>query len=427
MANKHIVANLMAKTADGDEEIAALLAMCVGRIILKGLNSGDTEMPDHETMRHIADWISASVATNAQWLENRDFHGRPKKLMKFSTIDQVTAEANKAMRIANQRLGAVAFVGDDEELAHDLEDGYSIVKLLQPSALDRESAAMQHCIGNGAYDRRLMDGRWTYLSLRDPAGKPHATMEIDNATNNVQQLQGKQNRPPLRHYIEILKPFLERRYKLSIPTRMLGYAVDKHGNWHDIHTLPNGMKFEGTLDLNMMELSHLPDGLIVTENLIANHSTLPQLPRGLKVRGNLEMRHSNVDHSGDLITVNGFMDLTGSTISSLADGLTVGGSLGLRQTGIRTLPKRLSVGNVLDISSTHVSEIPEDASIRKLLMIYNTEVNTLPDTLDDDLEVYRSTAPSLWSFRAPKSECRAADMKIRPKPQGALQRLFGFS
>jgi hypothetical protein len=208
MANKDIVARLMAKTADGNEEVSRLLAMCVGRVILKRLNDGDRDLPDDDFLRHIADWISAALVTNAHWLSNLDADGRPKKLMKFSTIEQVTAEADKAMRAANQRL-SILEVGTDEEIHEELEDGYVLVRLLSPLALDRESAAMQHCIGNGGYDYHVTSGNRTYLSLRDPAGKPHATIEIDNQTNTVKQLQGKQNRAPIKKYIKMLKPALE--------------------------------------------------------------------------------------------------------------------------------------------------------------------------------------------------------------------------
>lgn len=415
----------MAKTADGDEEISRLLAMCAGRVILKRLNEGEKELPDEHTLRHIADWISAAVVTDAEWLSNLDADGRPKKLMKFSTIEQITAEADKAMRIANQRLFPVGAVADDEEIHQELEDGYVLVKMLAPSALDRESAAMQHCIGHGSYDFLLKSGLRTFLSLRDPAGKPHVTIEIDNQTNKVHQLQGKQNRAPIKRYIDILKPALENKYIVSTPTR-LGYAIDEHGKWHDIYTLQNGMKFEGTLNISGTDLTELPRDLIVTGHLIANDTCLSELPPGLKVRGNVELRRSQIRRLGDAVKVNGNMDLSGSRMMILPNGLTVGGSLDLSNTKVWKLPSGLRVGHTLDISSTDISEIPEDIIVRVKLTMYRTDVETLPDSINDDLVVYRSPPKHNWFGKSQSDGCLAADMKFKPKPRNSIRKLFGF-
>lgn len=415
----------MAKTADGDEEISRLLAMCAGRVILKGLNEGEKELPDDHTLRHIADWISVAVITNAEWLSNLDADGRPKKLMKFSTVEQITAEADKAMRIANQRLSIVE-VADDEEIHQELEDGFVLVKMLAPSALDRESAAMQHCIGNGGYDRLLLSGVRTYLSLRDPSGKPHATIEIDCQTKTVRQLQGKQNRAPIKRYIDILRPVLEHKYAVLASTRTLGYAVDENGKWHDIYALQAGLKFQGTLDISGTDLTELPRDLIVTGHLIANDTRLSELPDGLVVRGNVELRRSEIRRLGNAVKVNGNMDLAGSRMMLLPTGLSVGGSLDLSNTKIWVLPNGLRVGNTLDISNTDVSALPEDISVRVQIKMYRTGVETLPDCLDDELVVYRTPPQSSWYNRPQSVGCLAADMKIRPKPPGALKRLFGF-
>lgn len=88
-----------------------------------------------------------------------------------------------------------------------MDDGYYVVRLMTPEALDRESGVMQHCIGQGAYDHKLEDGNFVYLSMRDRFGKAHATMELDVRPVRgpiLVQCQGKQNRPPEAAYVGLL-------------------------------------------------------------------------------------------------------------------------------------------------------------------------------------------------------------------------------
>lgn len=91
---------------------------------------------------------------------------RPKKLMKFSTIEQIIAEADKAMLKAAQKGRDIVLNESQEKLVVNLDDGFSIVELLAPEALDRESAYMQHCIGNGGYDDKVGSDHFKYLSSR---------------------------------------------------------------------------------------------------------------------------------------------------------------------------------------------------------------------------------------------------------------------
>ncbi len=160
-----------------------------------------------EDIRHITDWLKAAVGNDEAWLKHLDDRGRPKKLMKFSSMEDITKEANKAMLKAAQRFSAVKLVEGDEELYAELQDGFYVVRLLTPAALDRESAQMQHCIGNGGYDKALANPDNLYLSLRDKHGKAHATLEVNDG--KLIQLQGKQNTVPVDKYLDVLVPFLK--------------------------------------------------------------------------------------------------------------------------------------------------------------------------------------------------------------------------
>ncbi len=158
----------------GDERLGLLLSYCVGRLMLRTAKAGGDwrEIARDEELRHIADWLKAAIVNENAWLKNVDEWGRPKKLLKFSSIEDIIKEADKAMLKATQRLGSVKLVEGDEELYAHLEDGSYLVRLKTPAALDRESAQMQHCIGNGSYDDELDKPDNLYLSLRDKHGKP---------------------------------------------------------------------------------------------------------------------------------------------------------------------------------------------------------------------------------------------------------------
>lgn len=87
-------------------------------------------------------------------------------------------------------------IGDDEgdiEIHSELEDGYVIIRLLTPAAVEREGAVMQHCIGQGYCDDELKNENALLLSLRDANGKPHATLVTFEG--GLVQLQGNSTRP----------------------------------------------------------------------------------------------------------------------------------------------------------------------------------------------------------------------------------------
>ena len=82
-----------------------------------------------------------------------------------------------------------------------------------------ESYVMRHCVGQFA-DRRALtggygehyaqaveQGRVRLLSLRDKRGQPHATISLEvfpGKRPRVEQVKGKQNRPPVERYVEAI-------------------------------------------------------------------------------------------------------------------------------------------------------------------------------------------------------------------------------
>jgi len=211
--------------------VADMLIISVGRIVsrhggwqaiwgLESVNPG--------AISHIVDWLTADYLAGAAWIDRVDSLGRPLKLMKCGSIERLLHEAEKAMRKRLQ--GAVAALGEGDEITvATLRDGYTVVRLMTPRALDVESKRMRHCVGHGAYDEPLERGTIEIYSLRDPDGRPLITMEValDNLTwdetegdfrtrplegsgRTVEQIQGPGNGRPPNEHLDVLRVFLAR-------------------------------------------------------------------------------------------------------------------------------------------------------------------------------------------------------------------------
>ena len=342
-------------TVSHPPELNALLDLCVGRLKRR---AGTLPHINPEHLRHISDWLRAALANDEPWLKNVDAQGRQKKLLKFGSIDAIVREADKAMLKAAQKLRGVTLVDGDEELVETLQDGYYVVRLLTPAALDRESAEMQHCIGGGGYDARLNDGKHQYLSLRDPQGKAHVTMEI--VGRELVQYQGKQNAPPVRRYADKLVPFIRSSgFLVSVRPSHLGYIVDSIGDWHPLDDLPEGLHVDGNLNLDGANIASLPKGTTIGGFLELYGSGITSLPEGLTIGRDIYLWGVDLTKLPRGLTVLGTLDLTGTKITELPDDLTVGCDLDLDGTGVRELPEGLKVGRYLDISRTGITVLPD--------------------------------------------------------------------
>ena len=98
-------------------------------------------------------------------------------------------------------------IGVDVKFFSELGNGYKILQLLTPKALDRESTRCAHCIGKGGYDHLLKNETNKFLSLRDSEDNDIATFHIIN-TNQISQLKGHNNRPVQQDFWPMIKDFI---------------------------------------------------------------------------------------------------------------------------------------------------------------------------------------------------------------------------
>jgi hypothetical protein len=84
------------------------------------------------------------------------------------------------------------------EVVYEFDDGWTVQRLREPDQLKVEGEVMQHCVGT--YCEAVETGHSIIYSLRDPQGKPHATMETRDKFPHFVQVQGKQNQTPIEAY-----------------------------------------------------------------------------------------------------------------------------------------------------------------------------------------------------------------------------------
>lgn len=297
------IASFIWKLTD-DETVLRLLELSLGRVLENAAAGGafPMSMINGVQATHITDWLTAAVVADETWLKVTDTHGRPRKLMKFGSVEAIVAEADKAMAKFAQKNRTVALREGDEELYAELENGYHVVRLLTPSALDRESGEMQHCVGQGAYDQKVGTEDYEYLSLRDRFGKAHVTIELDLRPARgpiVLQCYGKQNEPPTKEYGSMLAPMFRDR---GIRVGQIGDIVYDQ-NWvaHPVDSMPDGIVVRGSMDIRHLRDLKLPARMKVHGDFTCDGCTNIVMPRELWVQGTLHMFLGSVSEPGDWV------------------------------------------------------------------------------------------------------------------------------
>lgn len=352
------------------ERVNELLACSFGRVIVNEFKRGELSADHYGAyvvlrLEHIADWIEAAVANDEPWLKNVDELGRPKKMLKFSNGMQIVREANRDMMLFAQKSRNVVLSHDDEELVKQFENGYSLVRLLTPTALDRESGQMQHCIGQGAYDQHLEGGEFEYLSLRDPTGKPHVTIEMAvnrrTGARDLKQFQGKQNQPPISKYQDILIPYLrEAKVTIRDVSPSLPYVTDDHGTWHSVYDLPEELEIKSLrfIDYSVYEDGVAPDDenpirlpkrLIGTRTLNIDGACLSGALENHPEDMNFALNHVHFVDEQKALRTKGYIDLYATSFSTPPERIE-GGRITIKAVTASGWPLELKSTDIMETS-----------------------------------------------------------------------------
>jgi hypothetical protein len=302
--------------------------------------ASNLEVSDKEWMG-LRDWLCALP------IERPKMVGKLHKLTLFQALDAASKwHVNMAARAERTAMERGSFGGDAdavEVIGAGDAGGWRWVRIITPEGLDYEGAAMGHCVGRGGYDEGT-----TIVSLRDKDNMPHCTIQWDEKTRTVEQVQGRGNSPVVEAYHSAILAFIN----ALEPARILGAGyfgcVLVEGKLLHWSKLPSSLHVAGYFNLSgCTGLTHLPDGLQVGGGLYLRDCTgLTHLPDGLQVAGNLDLRGcTGLTHLPDALQVGGNLDLRGCTsLTHLPDGLQVGGGLSLRDcTGLTHLPHGLQV------------------------------------------------------------------------------------
>ncbi|MCS4088760.1 PcfJ domain-containing protein [Rhizobium sp. BK176] len=330
---------------------------------------------------HIADWLGSAMAAELKWLRNLDQEGVPKKFSKLVTVEDVKAEANRGLdRLIRDTLSKPAAEGE-EELVAVLADGYTLVSLISPLALDRESKEMQHCVGLGGYDEGVRAGEIAIYSLRDRRGKAHATMEVRIQERHVVQAKGKQNRFPARKYFDLLLPWLaEQGYGISREELAGGYFMQTNGVIRHVEDLAAGEEIEGSMTLRFdgdedVDLV-LPEGLRISGELSirAEYAAGKKVVFGANtvVRGQMQTTAAVV-MGIENVSANNLRIIAGE-LSAVPDGSRISGHVYISGTKIGDILERAVFEGGLEIRDIERLTIPSAISVRGPVVLAGSEL-----------------------------------------------------
>jgi len=202
----------------------------------------------HELLR-IRDWAS-------DMLKHPGFD-----ISRYHSIDEATASSDQWHEEFSLHMddGDPGLYKYPDFEAIDLENGYRMVKINPDdpaSDLDDEGNLMGHCVGGDDYERKVRSRESEIWSLRDERGYPHTTIELVSKSGNshysiedflndvdpdldedeayeeayrlyeeqnlidrgaikyrVEQIQGKEDKPPIDKYRPYLRSWLEMKKK----------------------------------------------------------------------------------------------------------------------------------------------------------------------------------------------------------------------
>jgi len=293
--------------------------------------------------------------------------------------------------------------GTDYNILKEFGDGFFWAELISRNATMAEGQKMGHCVGGESYWRGIQDGRIKIISLRDPNGDPHATIEYDIGSKTIKQIKGKGNRGVVAKYIDHVLDFISNppfpiRSIYETDVRLNGLIKSK-GGYLSLIKLPDGAHLEGDFDLSSKfqgESFNLPANLTVEGNLtLSNTATLKpnttvtetlklaentsSLPSGLKV-GSLTMFRSKLSNLPEDIQIEFNLNAEFSDLNSIPP-LKIKGDLTISDTPIKSLPEGLDVGGELDIMNTQIQVLPESLKVGKAIFVDDVEGMSIPESL----------------------------------------------
>lgn len=231
------MANIIKKEPEGMEELTALPEDAPDWLREKWNTSTTWHKFDAKKNIRLAgriydvcEWLEYAIENNVEWVSNTDNQGRPKKLLKISSFEQLKRVMEKdELQIMAERRKMASKLLVEEKNSNDtvnvmyFDDGHRIVKLNTEKALDNEGDYLEHCIGRGNYDHSLSGNVTEFYSLRDRNNMPCASMRVDKDQYTVTEIRGRRNGSPKGKHIKYIATFCAENSLYMSP----GLAMDE--------------------------------------------------------------------------------------------------------------------------------------------------------------------------------------------------------
>jgi len=305
-------------------------------------------MSPYDSIEHIVEWLNWSIRSDVHWIRRLDKDGNIRKLMKLGSIPAMVNEANKSIAKLQEGHYEPESIEDHLEVMK-LADGFRVVRLLSPKALRNETASMQHCVGLGGYDERVLSKEHAFYSLRDSRGRSHATIYVmlQDGKWTIREMRGKQNRMAILKYRKIILPFLdENHFEIGAAATHAGILVAENNHHYPYDDFPTGMKVRD-LDISQYREADMRDLPPFSRNLIVRQTTLKNIPEGYEFQGNLDLRGNSLTSLPRGLHIRGDLDLSWTLrIKALPEDLVVDGNIILSMSKVRHIPSSTKFGTL---------------------------------------------------------------------------------
>ena len=325
-----------------------------------------------EQLHHVIDYVAAAL-TSADLAEQYKIKPESLRGMNYDALARKAEQWNKWL--AKQPLTGL----DDSDftVTQSWPDGWRLIELLTPKALDNESSQMGHCIGGGSYDGRL-NGKNGYrqYSLRDPSGQSHVTLEVCNGT--IKQAQGKQNKPIIAAYLpQVARVIIAQQFKseLKNSAEKLGVVYNKKEDAYSIFNLPE--IFEGDFKLENAPIFSLGKLKSIEGNAEFTNSHFTNLGHLQFIGGSANFRWSQVTDLGQLQAIGGNANFMDSKISSLGQLRSIGADANFRWSKINNLGYLQSIGGDVDFRHSQITNLGHLQSIGGNIKVGESEIADL--------------------------------------------------
>ncbi len=162
----------------------------------------------------VVNWLKDAIEYKMDWINQVDDLGRPKKLLKISSLEHLESVQQKDQQQIDLKISKLAERELEVEGQYNwldkvmsFDDGHYIVRLATETALDTEGAYLGHCIGRGGYDYALSGNVTEFYSLRNKDNLPCVSMSISKDNRCLVEVSGRRNSHPKSKFIPYIATF----------------------------------------------------------------------------------------------------------------------------------------------------------------------------------------------------------------------------